>query len=140
MKRRKFIWKLAGAGGAIAGLGAVLFTSSLKGVVERRIQGELSFLKLDPEGLSRFVADYTSRLTPRSKKSLEGFSFLYVSSRYSQKIRRLVNVYLLSTDFFQHKMDDSRIIRYVALYDPQLRPCVNPFSGTHYPTDGTEDA
>jgi hypothetical protein len=140
LKRRKFILRIAGAGGAVAGLGAVFFsTSPLKGSIERKIQGELSFLRLDPEGLSRFAADYTRRMTPRGKKALVGYSFLRFPSRYSQKIRRLLNVYLLSTDFFQNKMDESRTIRYIALYDPQFRPCVNPFSGGHYPMEGSED-
>jgi hypothetical protein len=132
MKRRKFIWRITGAGGAIAGLGAVFFSTSLKDAVSNKIQSELSFLKLDPDGLDQFVADYTKNISTAKKASLYGYAALALSSKRSLKIRKLINVYLLSTDYFQNNMDDTRVVKYIALYDPRVRPCVNPFSGHHY--------
>jgi hypothetical protein len=41
--------------------------------------------------------------------------------------------YLLSTDFFRNKMDESRIVKYIGFYNPYQMPCTNPFSSTFYP-------
>ena len=35
--------------------------------------------------------------------------------------------YLSSTDFFINDADESRPVRFVALYDPYVSPCYNPF-------------
>lgn len=136
MKRRTFFWSLAGAAGAVAGLGGFVFNKqSFEAVVENKIIKELSFMKLDVEGVRQFVAAYTRDMTPRGKRSLKTFALMGITTRQSRKINRLMTVYILSTDFFEHGMDESRTVRYVDLYDPRSRPCVNPFSYTHYRTD-----
>ena len=132
MKRRKFL-TIAGLGGLLAGVGA--FGFAFQNAVERIIVSELSFLKLDKEGVARFVADYTKSMPSKSKLMLKGYSFLGVSTRKSQKINNLINAYLLSTDFFMNKMDEGRTIKYIGLYDPYQRPCAHPFSSSQYPAD-----
>jgi hypothetical protein len=133
MKRRTFFWRLAGIGGALAGLGVIITSRALEGAVERRILNALSFLKLDEEGVRQFAVDYTNRLKPAKKRALEYYSLARISPRNSRKIHRLINDYLLSTDFFTNNMDESRTIRYVALNDPNARPCQNPFNNVNYP-------
>ena len=133
MKRRTFFWRLAGIGGAIAGIGVFVTPRALEGAVERRILSALSFLKLDRDGVRRFSMDYTNRLKPEKKRALQYYSLAGISPRYSRKIHRLINDYLLSTDFFTNNMDESRTIRYVALNDPKTRPCQNPFNNFNYP-------
>ena len=39
----------------------------------------------------------------------------------------LEHCFLMSTDFFQHGGDERRELRFVALYDPYVTPCYNPF-------------
>jgi hypothetical protein len=39
----------------------------------------------------------------------------------------LAATYLLSSDFFLNKADQSQVVRYLNYYDP-IRPCGNPFA------------
>lgn len=131
---RRTVFKIIGIGGALAGLGAFMASDRiLEHAVEKRILDELSFLKLDKDGVRRFVTDYTKKLKPRKKLALEYYSFAGISSARSRKINRLMNDYLLSTDFFINNMDESRTIKYIALNDPQEKPCINPFTNLYYP-------
>jgi hypothetical protein len=43
--------------------------------------------------------------------------------------RRMHAQFLLSTDFFQNGAAEGRTLRFVALYDPYVTPCYNPFVG-----------
>jgi hypothetical protein len=135
MNRRRFFWGLAGIGGALAGIGAMVTPHALEGAVERRILSEFNFLKLEPEGVRRFASEYSNRLKPAKKRALEFYCLAGLSPRHSRKIHRMMNDFLLSTDFFLNNMDESRTIRYVALNDPQARPCNNPFNNLSYPSD-----
>src|SRR5688572_2377509 len=109
MKRRKFL-TIAGIGGLIAGLAT--FGIAFQGAIEKVIFSELSFLKLDNDGVRRFVADYTRSMTSKNKMMLKGYSFMGIGAAKSQKINSLINAYLLSTDFFMNKMDEGRTIKY----------------------------
>ena len=60
------------------------------------------------------------------------FSLPY-RSKYLQKRNLIVGNFLLSTDFFQKKMDVTREIEYIALNHPYKNPCSNPFSSIFYP-------
>ena len=122
---------IAGIGGLLAGLGVLGFTFGSP--VEKVILSELNFLNLDQEGVRRFVADYTKSMTSKNKLLLKGYSFIKMAPGKSQKINNLINAYLLSTDFFNNGMDESRTIRYVGLYDPYQRPCAHPFSHAYFP-------
>ena len=123
----------------LAGLVSFRFAAtSFEGAVEKIIFDELSFLKLDKEGVRRFVADYTKPMTSKNKLILKGYSFMSINSEQSQKISHLMSAYLLSTDFFANGMNETRMIKYVGLYDPHLRPCSNPFSSAYYPGEVTK--
>ncbi len=110
-----------------------MFTrQSVEVVVERKIRQELSFMKLDENGVREFVSEYTKNMSWKTKLALKSFALSPLTSRQSRKIHRLMTMYILSTDFFDNGMDESRTVKYIAIYDPQGRPCINPFSYAHY--------
>jgi hypothetical protein len=132
MKRRKFL-ALAGIGGAIAAIASFRFiTSPFENVAKGIIKSELDYLKLDEEGLDKFVSDYTKLKDRNYKLTMKGYSLFGINSAKSGKVHQLVSAYLLSSDFFQNNMDEKRTIRYVGLYDPYSRPCSHPFSHAYY--------
>ena len=128
MKRRKFL-TIAGIGGVIAAVASGKFlTTSFEDSISSLIQDELSFLKLDEQGLKDFSNDYALTVSRKFKLIVKGYSLLGISAQRSGKVHHLVSTFLLSSDFFINRMDESRVIKYVALFDPYLRPCTHPFS------------
>lgn len=128
MKRRKFLIA-AGAGTLLAALATGKFlTTSFEDSAETLIRRELGFLKLDDAGIKAFAADYANAKDRLYKMTVKGYSFLGIDSHQSGKIHELVSSYLLSTDFFANRMDELRVIKYMGLYDPYLRPCAHPFT------------
>ena len=133
MKRRKFL-TIAGLGSALVAVFSLkFFTTSFEDAAAAVIRNELSFLKLDVAGVSQFVRDYSARRDMNYKLAVKGYSLLKISASNSGKIHQLVSNYLLSTDFFQHNMDESRTLQYVGLYDPYKRACAHPFSHLQQP-------
>jgi hypothetical protein len=128
MKRRKFL-ALAGVGGLMAALvSGKFFSTTFEDSVVHAIKRELDFLNLDEKGLTSFARDFAIGKARNYQLIIKGYSLLGISSSHSGKIHHLVSTYMLSSDFFLNKMDEKRIIRYVGLYDPYLRPCAHPFS------------
>ena len=83
-------------------------------LARRRITRHFPYLKLDREGVGRFLAD---------------FEAAYGAKRLANAGEsKLAKQYLLSTDFFLHDADESRTVRYVALVDPYVTPCYNPLA------------
>src|SRR5687768_14313768 len=108
MKRRKFL-ALAGIGGAVAALASgKFFTTTFEYSAENLIKKELHFLALDDQGVKNFVKEY-SKVRDRSYKlSIRGYSLLGIKASQSGKIHQLVSSYLLSSDFFINKLDETR--------------------------------
>lgn len=132
MKRRKFLI-IAGLSGAAAALTSARFlTTSFEQSAEALIKRELSFLRLDEDGLKKFVADYSASKDRTYKRMVKGYGLIGLGTAQSGKIHQLVSQYLLSTDFFHNKMDESRIVKYIALYNPYTSPCAHPFSAAQY--------
>lgn len=128
MKRRKF-FTLAAVGTGIITLGSTAFlVTPFEDAVETLIARELNFLKLDPAGVRRFVQDYGKSKDRRYKLIVKGYSLAGITSSQSGKIHQLVSTYLLSTDFFSNNMNQERVINYVGIYDPYVRPCTHPFT------------
>ena len=70
----------------------------------------LPFLTLPRETVDAFLASLiTAKRTPKDGASPS-----------------MVQLFLLSTDFFAHGADESRPLGYAQLYDPYLSPCYNP--------------
>lgn len=128
MKRRRFL-KITGIAGA---LGVILsgkfFLTSFEDAAERVINSELHFLNLHTGGVRDFVKAYSGTRDRRYKLTVKGYSLLGISASQSGKVHQLVSSYLLSSDFFLNKMDEARVIKYVALYDPYKKACAHPFS------------
>jgi hypothetical protein len=132
MKRRKFL-TIAGIGGALAAVGSLrFFTTSFEDSAADLIRNELSFLKLDEEGLKKFTTEFGKDKDRKYKLIVKGYSLFGVDVSKSGKLHNLVSNYLLSSDFFTAGMDESRLVKYVGLYDPYTRPCSHPFSHAYY--------
>lgn len=138
MKRRNFL-KLTGlvAVGTAAlpslGLASVSTEDAMAGL----IKNEFNYLKLDEEGLNQFVVDYLHQHYHSSvnKMKLRTLYFLNYTSTQSQLVSQLTRRYILSTDFFRNRMDESKPVTYVGLYNAYKMPCANPFSSLFYPPD-----
>lgn len=143
MRRRKFIGLLgvAGVGSLVAGyVIAPSFENTLEKIIEENIKG----LKLEKGAVKAFLADagkegilgqydLSKREFIRGHYLLEnGVINLPYKHKYTQMRDDLVGRFLLSTDFFTHKMDTEKQVSYVGLYDPYDRPCSNPFSSVYY--------
>jgi len=133
MKRRKFI-TIAGVGALVTAVASGKFlTTSFEDSAESIIRRELNFLKLDDAGLRAFTKDYSALKDRNFKLIVKSYGLLGVGSGRSGKIHQMVSTYLLSTDFFTNKMDESRAIKYVGIFDPYRRPCAHPFTSPQYP-------
>ena len=144
MRRRKFL-QLAGLGSAaLAVPTAGIAATSIEDAVAGLILNEFSFLKIDREGLNQFVADYHRANTDYHQAmgarkqfflniKTKVYYFLRVTSDQSELVRAYTTMYLLSTDFFQNRMDESKEVKYLGLYNPRKMPCANPFSSVYYP-------
>ncbi len=137
MRRRNFV-KLASLGTAALALPAfVAYSASTEHALAGIIINELHFLKLNPKGVNEFVAEYC-RLSGDLKQStmkmkVKAYYFLKVDAERSQFVRTLTDKYLMSTDFFRNRMDESKEVNYLGLYNPHKTPCSNPFSAIYYP-------
>ena len=132
MKRRTFVTVATIGTGLIALGSAKFFMTPFEDTAEGLITRELNFLQLDEAGVKRFVKDYSSLKNRFYKIIVKGYSLLGMTSTQSGKIHQLVSNYLLSTDFFSNHMDETRVIKYVGLYDPYVRPCAHPFTQRQY--------
>ena len=137
IRRRTFL-RIAGLGAAAVGLSTIsLYATSFEQTTVDLITNQFSFLKLDMAGVRQFAADYhasqdaNKTLYVRTKMRL--YDLFKVDSDRSQLVRTITTLYLVSTDFFQNKMDESKIVRYRSLYNPHKTPCANPFSSLYYP-------
>jgi hypothetical protein len=81
---------------------------------EDRLLSHFDYLALEPEGVTRYVAD--------CERYREGFS------RRLPLAPEVYTNYLLSSDFFKNGADQSRLIRYIGYYDPAITPCNNPLA------------
>jgi len=137
MRRRNFL-TLAGLGTVALALPILsTYSSSVQEAMVGIIHNEFHFLKLDPQGVKRFVADYC-RLNGLGKQltmnlKTKTYRLLKVDAEHSNLVRILTHLYLISTDFFQNRMDESREVKYLGLYNPHKTPCANPFSAVYYP-------
>lgn len=145
ISRRKFLWIML-----LTIIAVVIGTVALfdfNTVVIKMLKKDLSHLKIDEASFETFVKEaeqkghWQSKFFDWKKKQLVRFSFMVDSIlptfpykyKYMQYRSDIVGDFLLSTDFFINKMDASKTVNYIGLYNPYLRPCSNPFSNLYYP-------
>lgn len=137
MKRRSFL-KLSGLGiaGLVALPGLAYVSTSVKSGAVGILLKEFKYLKLDEKGVEDFVNDFFSKYSYDMTYHLKirSYYLLGIQSDKSSLVGDLANKYLLSTDFFRNRMDETKIIRYIGLYNPYQIPCSNPFSNIYYPS------
>ncbi len=138
MKRRKFI-TLAGIGTGLLILPPALYLTSpsLRKYAGRLIREELHYLKLEQAGVDQYVNDYFNASANNVLINLKWKSYYYlgITAERSNQISELVKFYLLSTDFFIHRADETRLVSYLGLYNPYKSPVPNPYSFVLYPPD-----
>lgn len=123
---------------AVAALPIGLLASSEAGAISAVVRKRLDYLQLDANGVDAFAQELAQRrLITSSKLRLAAASgLIYVdfsdSNRFAQGLRRgedhIVSYYLLSSDFFTHGADESRLVSYTGFYDPLASVCRNPFA------------
>lgn len=142
--RRKFLF---------IGLAAIVSTAivsitfmSFERVVFFIVKKDLSFLSVKDEQIEKFINearkqnhwgnkffDWKKQLFVQLSYMVSsvwaGFPYAY---KYRQYRSEIVGDFLLSTDFFIHKMEEDRAVNYIALYNPYKRACSNPFSNLYY--------
>ena len=139
MKRRKFLTYL-GVGAALTGVPAVLVSS--KTVYEKAIvsglKNRFSYLKLEPNCLAQFAKAFINFQETQDYAYAQKVKIKLLSSyvtpggKHSDIEDYVAENFLLSTDFFYNKMDATKEVKFVSLFNPQLRPCSNPFSSAYY--------
>ena len=81
---------------------------------EARLTAHFDYLNLDPAGVGQFFSDY-ERFRPNFRRRSPLPPDVYMT-------------YLLSTDFFRDRADESRPVKYVLFYDPDVTACYNPLA------------
>ncbi|WEK21221.1 MAG: hypothetical protein P0Y49_08710 [Candidatus Pedobacter colombiensis] len=142
MERRKFII-LTGVGVGMSIIPASLYfmESGLKKYVTLILRRELFYLKLESEGVSRYVDDYF-KATRNDMVSTLKWKILYYSNsnwKKSDRIGNLIKYYLLSSDFFINKTDESKLVNYLGLFNSYKSPVPNPYSFVLYPPNDIAD-
>lgn len=99
------------------------------------LKKELSYLKLEPEGLEKYVDDYFKATGNDVLSSVKWKTLYYLKSDWkkSDRIADLVKYYLLSSDFFIHRTDESKEVHYLGLFNSYKSPVPNPYSYVLYP-------
>lgn len=142
MERRKFL-KIAGVGvAAVAVIPVIGYTAlPFNDIAVNIILRECESLKIARIEAEKFVEDFYAQVFKgRDNKSilefklkLKSYYFANINSEQSEMVHSLVRNFLLSSDFFRNKMDESKPVKYVYLYDPYKLACANPFSNIFYP-------
>lgn len=105
------------------------------------IERELHYLKLAPGSVVSFVDDYFQAIGNDTVSALKWKVTYYMRLNYkkSDRIRDLIKYYLLSSDFFINKTDESKVVNYLGSYSPYKSPVPNPYSFVIYPPESIKD-
>ena len=132
MNRRNFVTILGSvAGGAVLIPTGLYFASpKLKKYAEKLIFTELSYLKLDPKGVTTFVDDYFKAYDNSFFSAIKWKTYYYLNTgtHQSDNLFQLVRAYLLSSDFFLNKTDTEKTVKYLGMFNPYKSQVPNPYS------------
>ncbi|CAN5365301.1 hypothetical protein BH23BAC1_BH23BAC1_20300 [soil metagenome] len=133
MKRRKFL-KFLGLGSTVVAIPAIsLASNSFNQSVIGLIKNDLSYLDLDEKGLENFVQDYFKENPESNLYKLKLLYMFRVTSKNSYTVEKISKHYLMGSDFFRNKMDETKKVYYTGLYNPFKSPCAHPFNNIYYP-------
>lgn len=142
MDRRKFI-ALTGVGAGMCLIPPALYVVApdVQQYALKVLQKELYYLKLEPAGLKRYVADYFGATGNNLLSTLKWKTTYYMNLSWekSDRIAELMKYYLLSSDFFINKMDESKEVHYLGLFNSYKSPVPNPYSFVLYPPNEIAD-
>ena len=119
LTRRVFVTSLLGAAALTAGAGAWHWDSLRREWIVRKLTAHFDYLDIDLAEVRRFVDTFEQYRYPIRRNPLKLLLGPLPDEIYMN--------YLSSTDFFINDADESRPVRFVALYDPYVSPCYNPF-------------
>jgi hypothetical protein len=143
LKRRRFL-KIASLGSLAMALPASAFLvfKSTEDIAYDIIKNELSYLNLDEDGLRQYVSDYLRMDNPNllGKLKWKSYYVMNFNSNDSNNVRYLVSYYLLCSNFFLNKMDESRPVKYLGINHQYTSPCSSHFSFLIYPPKGNNIA
>lgn len=145
MKRRNFIGLIT-LGVAGAAVGGYIVLENFEKFARKIIVKDTASLKINPAEIDKFMAAAAKKnvwgdLFPFHHKQLlkwhyyinNGMFTLPYLANYNAYRNKIVMTFLLSTNFFIDKMDESKPVHFTNLYDPYQIPCSNPFSNIFYP-------
>lgn len=145
MKRRNFIWLLTiGAGGIAAG--GYIYTRKFDALIRKILIKDTASLNIAVEEIDKYLMaskkhKHLINTLPFSNQQLLKWHYYLDNSLFTLPYKtkstidrsRIVGDFLLSTDFFINKMDVTKPVKYIGIYDPYHKPCSNPFSNLFYP-------
>jgi hypothetical protein len=138
MERRKFIM-LAGVGAGMCLIPPSLYfvAPGVKKYALHAIEKEFQYLKLAPGAAAKYVDDYFALNGNNTMETIKWKIIYYTGLSYnkSDRVRDLLKYFLLSTDFFINKTDESKVVNYLGMYSPYSSPIPNPYSFIIYPAE-----
>jgi hypothetical protein len=143
MKRRRFLLLIGvGAGGIAIPASAYFLSSTVKEYAVLLIKREFHYLKLEEGSVEKYVNDYFQYPSNNLMEKLKWKAMYYLNIRpdKANSYFELLKYYLLSSDFFINKADETKIVKYLGLYSPYKSPVPNPFSFVLYPPDKIREA
>jgi hypothetical protein len=138
MERRKFIRLVGvGTGMVIVPPGLYFVAPGVKAYAELILKKELFYLKMEPKGLKQYIEDYFAATGNNLLSTIKWKMLYFMNAGWekSDRISDLMKYYLLSSDFFIHKMDESKEVHYLGLFNSYKSPMPNPYSFILYPPE-----
>lgn len=143
MTRRKFFGILSlGIIGIFIGIGSIVFRD-FENTVRKILIEDVGHLNIKISDIDKYIADAKKKNTwnkydfvktqfIRTHFLISNYIELAYYEKYIQYRSEIVGHFLLSTNFFINKMDETASINYTSVYDPYETPCANPFSYSYY--------
>lgn len=130
-----------GTGSVVVPASFYFLSPTIKAYALLLIKRELAYLKLADDSIEKYVEDYfeSAQNDLMSKLKWKAMYFLRIGPEQSTILFELVKYFLLSSDFFIHKMDEQQPVNYLGLYSPYKSPVPNPFSFVLYPPNEVKE-
>ena len=143
MKRRSFI-VLTGISAAMCVIPPSLYfiAPGVRQYATLILKKELFYLKLAPGAVEKYVEDYFNSTGNDMVSTIKWKILYYMKSGWknADRIELLIRYFLLSSDFFINKCDESVEVYYLGFFNSYKSPIPNPYSFVLYPPDTIKDA